>query len=383
MRRIPITPEIEALAKRYANVLIKGSRLSSAPLVNLRKLESELSKSSTTIRLSKKRPSPKTGRKKMIFSGDELPEYSKYVGEIIKRYKGLNNLHPREFKTLINDMVTVFPTVETSSVVRIGKSGTPLSLANQIVRAMDYEGVRDVIFKEYMRNPLIGIKTCVYCNAQYALTTVLEPAITRATIKKIKGPGRRPNPRPAKLGATYDLDHNLPKDKYPYLCTNFYNLQPCCPSCNRHKSANKVDFSVYYWDSEDPKPLHFELSPRDIITFRQKNKCEGFKPLLKSSTSDTSLVDAFNKAFSIDSIYSQHSDEIQELLWRHKIYSPSGMAAIKASYDKLFADGFDADRFILGTYADDSDVHKRPLTVLKQDIIKQIKDEEAKGSSIK
>lgn len=383
MRRILITPTIEALAERYANGMIRGKNLTAKPTDNLKALESALKSKSSIFTFKKKRLSKKTGRMKIYFSGDEVPEYAAYVADIIKRYPQLNNLHPREFDNLKKSMVSSHPGVDLSVAVRIGGKGKPMSFANHIVKAMDYDGVRDAVFREYMLDPAIGIKTCVYCNAQYALTTLLEPALTRTSIRKIKGRGRRPNPHPARYGATYELDHNLPKDDYPYLCTNFYNLQPCCGACNRHKNDNAVEFSVYYWDKENPKPLQFELSAKDIIKFRQKNKCDGLKPILKSSTADTSLVDAFNKAFSIDAVYSLHTDEVQELLWRHKIYSTSGVAALQASYSHLFADGFDADRFILGTYTSDTDAHKRPLTIMKQDIIKQIKDEEARGSKIK
>lgn len=382
MRRIRITPEIEALAKRYARGMMVGKDLEGKPVDNLKALQGDLGLSSTTFIFKAKRISAKTGRKKKMFQGDELPQYAEYVGEIVKRYKTLNNLHPKEFASLNHDMQTMFADVDPSVKVRIGKKDRVLSFADHIVKAMDYEGVRESVFRKYIRSAAIGIKACVYCNAQFALTTVLEPAITPASIKKIKGRGRRPSPRPAKLGATYDLDHNLPKSKYPYLCTNFYNLQPCCASCNRHKSGKPLDFSVYCWDAEDPKPLHFELSPRDIIRFCQKNKCDCMTPLLKSSTSDKTLLEAFNKCFSIDAVYQLHSDEVQELLWRHKIYSASGISAIKASYGKLFADGFDAERFILGTYAAEEDAHKRPLTIMKQDIVRQIKEEEAKGGTI-
>lgn len=279
-------------------------------------------------------------------------------------------------------MESNYPDVDLSVSIRIGKKGTFMSFANHIVKAMDYDGVRDNVFRNYLMSPSIGIKTCVYCNAQYALTTVLKPAITDEIISKKKGRGRRPSPKPAKLGATYELDHNFPKDKYPYLSTNFYNLQPCCSSCNIHKKDNEIKFSVYCWDSEDPAPLHFVLDSQDIIKFREKNKCDGMKPRLMSKDQDQSLANEFNKSFSIDAIYSHHSDEVQELLWRHKIYSPSGIEALQASYSNLFEDGFDAERFIFGTYVSENDSHKRPLTIMKQDIMKQIIEEESKGNSI-
>ena len=60
------------------------------------------------------------------------------------------------------------------------------------------------------------------------------------------------------------------------------------------------------------------------------------------------------------------------MLWRHKIYSSSGIAALKDGFKELFQDGFDIDRFLLGTYADAKDVFKRPLTIMKQDVMKQL-----------
>ena len=39
----------------------------------------------------------------------------------------------------------------------------------------------------------------------------------------------------------------------------------------------------------------------------------------------------------------------------------------------LFQDGFDIERFILGTFADANDVFKRPLTKMKQDIMNQLR----------
>lgn len=383
MRRIFITPEIEEIASQYAEEMKAGINLTAKPKENLKSLKKSLQRKGTLFRFSEKKTNPTTGGKKRYFSGDELPQYSRYVEEIINLYDELNSLHPRDFIALIERMESTYTDVDLSVAIRRGRKGKFLTFANHIVKEMDYEGVRDNVIRKYISSPLIGIKTCIYCNAQYAITTLLEPTITEETIKNIKGRGRRPSPKPAKLGATYDLDHNYPKDKYPYLCTNFYNLQPCCPSCNRHKSDNPIRFSGYCWDTENPAPLHFELESEDIIMFQQKNKCDGMQPKLKSGDSDATLVDVFNKAFSIDAIYSHHTDEVQELLWRHKIYSQSGIEAVKATYKDLFPDDFDAERFIYGTYVSEKDAHKRPLSIMKQDIIRQIKEEESKGASIK
>lgn len=87
---------------------------------------------------------------------------------------------------------------------------------------------------------------------------------------------------------------------------------------------------------------------------------------------DGTLAKDFNNRFAIDAVYKEHSEEIRELLWRHKIYSPSAIQALKDSIPGLFSDDFDIDRFVLGTYTESKEVFKRPLTIMKQDIKKQL-----------
>ena len=65
MRRILITPAIEALAKRYANGMIKGKNLTAKPTDNLKALKSALSSKCTTFVFKKKKLSTKTGRLQM------------------------------------------------------------------------------------------------------------------------------------------------------------------------------------------------------------------------------------------------------------------------------------------------------------------------------
>lgn len=163
----------------------------------------------------------------------------------------------------------------------------------------------------------------------------------------------------------------MPKSLYPYLCTNFYNLLPCCSSCNRHKSDCPLDFTLYAQAGEEIEPLYFELPPDDLVNFQTKHICKGLHVELHDK-GDGTLAEDFNKRFAINAVYKEHSEEVRELLWRHKIYSPSAIQALKDSIPGLFADGFDIDRFVLGTYADPKEVFKRPLTIMKQDIKKQL-----------
>lgn len=370
MRKIVVTDDIKLLAKEYADGMIQGINLAAKPLDNLKKLKSDLLSNTTKLHFTAKQPNPK-GRKKANFSAIKKPEYAKYIQEIIDNYDSLNDLLPWQYHAMINQMENILGQEALKVSVTIGKQN-PYSFSDLIIKAMDYKGVREKVFPDYVRNNALDIKTCVYCNAQFAITAETEPALTPAMIKKRgKIRGRKPNPHPAVLRANYELDHNMPKSLYPYLCTNFYNLLPCCSSCNRHKSDCPLEFSLYAQAGEEIEPLYFELPPDDLVNFQTKHICKGLHVELHDK-GDGTLAEDFNKRFAINAVYKEHSEEVRELLWRHKIYSPSAIQALKDSIPGLFADGFDIDRFVLGTYADPKEVFKRPLTIMKQDIKKQL-----------
>ena len=370
MRKIMVTEEIKLLAEKYAKGLENGTNLSAKPLDNLKALKEALNKNTTKIIFSAKQSNPK-GNKKRIFSATDLSQYAEYIQTIIDLYSSINKLLPWQYGVVIQRMESILKPEYLNAAVKRDKAD-PFSFADLIIKAMDYKGVRENVFPDYVRNDALGIKTCVYCNAQFAVTVETEPALTPAMIKKRgKKRGRKPQPRPAILRANYELDHNLPKSAYPYLCTNFYNLIPCCSSCNKHKSKLPTDFTLYAKDGDDLEPLYFELPADDLLKFQLRHVFSGLHVELHDR-GDGTLAEEFNKRFAIDAVYKEHSEEIRELLWRHKIYSSSGIAALKDGFKELFQDGFDIDRFLLGTYADAKDVFKRPLTIMKQDVMKQL-----------
>lgn len=184
--------------------------------------------------------------------------------------------------------------------------------------------------------------------------------------------------------ACYELDHNKPKSHFPYLCTNFYNLQPSCSSCNRRKNDRNLNFSLYYEDGEkNVRPLHFALSYEDLIKFRMSNQCKDIKAYLCNEGKDTppsladttSIAGEFNTKLGVQDIYNEHSDIIEEILWNHKIYSTGLMSALEKQLPTLGLADFDIKRFILGGYyTQEKDYLKRPLSVMKEDIWNQLEN---------
>lgn len=216
-----------------------------------------------------------------------------------------------------------------------------------IVDAMHYESkVRPIMV------PIIeamGIRTCVYCNMQYALT-----------IDHSKG--------------LYELDHCLPKSKYPYLCTTFYNLQPSCPTCNHGKKTATADFGLYTTDSNELHPFHLLSNSHLYLRNRRFNPKYINIHLVSSDVhnlTNCQLAKTHEKDFMIDSAYAAVKDVAEETIWRCKAYDDT----YKDLFIKNFPELYNKDalhRFVFGTYSDDKNVHCRPLTKLIRDIEKDM-----------
>ena len=183
-----------------------------------------------------------------------LDEYKAYVEEIAKDYDNAEDetmnllvLQPQHFHNYINKYEGVlFQHVELDKELVYhkqigGKRPGPKKKKfwELIVDAMHYEKIVRPIMIPIIE--AMGIRTCVYCNMQYALT-----------IDHSKG--------------LYELDHRFPKSKYPYLCTTFYNLQPCCPTCNHGKNTATADFGLYTTDSNELHPFHLLAKPHLYLT---------------------------------------------------------------------------------------------------------------------
>jgi hypothetical protein len=405
MRRILIDDRIKKLAAEYVKKL---PLVAGEVKADLKNLADDLKKESTEILIctpveGKKAKGKSSIRKKMRpdaieaanaeqslkdkqekfksvhHKGSEYLRVSEYVEKIVEKYDNLNNMLPSKFDECISNINSALKDVAVDDIwVKFKGNKDKRPLYEVIVDVMGYDKVRAGLMPNYVKK--LEIRSCVYCNAQYAMTTLIEDVH-----EKIKT-GKRGRPKEARIiplmGGYYELDHNKPKSKYPFLCTNFYNLQPCCGSCNKRKSAQDLPFSFYYEDGDPhPTPLHFALSPQDVIDFHTKGKCRGIKAFLCDedkpgqpvvTKKDGTLAERFNYIFGIDKIYAEHEDEIEELLWRNRIYTKGIVEATIKQFEKLKIDGFDFDRYILGTYAKKDEVLKRPLTAMKQDVWEQL-----------
>ena len=185
---------------------------------------------------------------------NQLPSpFSDYVRTINRNYSFIITAKPDEMDvnngvvaTLFNgcnvrDMAFEFPVYwrqNDGSYKQVKKKFYQL-----VVDALCYDDVQEKIFPKYVKK--LGIKSCVYCNAQYA--------ISAKKGKTDEGKSYR---------ATFTIDHYWPKSKYPHLATSFFNLYPTCATCNQTKSTRDPIFELYVKPTdplEERNPFEFRL----------------------------------------------------------------------------------------------------------------------------
>ncbi len=176
-----------------------------------------------------------------------------YVDRIIKKHSELLHAEPDAMKGFINEFNGILKVkgeiakkkeLEIKALmnkeIKYGKKNQKIH--DWIVELMRYDYVCHGIIP-YLQK--IDIRTCIYCNVQYA-----------ATAKKQNGT----------YEVFYELDHFYPNSLYPFLCTNFYNLQPYCGACNKHKSNKKNSFNLYTNNrDEEATPFLFSVDRGSVV----------------------------------------------------------------------------------------------------------------------
>lgn len=321
MRRILIDDSIRAIAEKYKIQLDKGKGKYNSPRKNLNTLKNDL-------RLDAKQ--------------------KKYVELIIDKWEKLILLEP-PFDRTISEFEKIYSADEVSQVeINCGSPKDGIKFYKKVVDAMRYDYVQETIYKDIVKK--LGIRTCVYCNAQYAFSYSL-------------GNDDFIN---------YEIEHWMPKSKYPYLCTSFFNLQPSCPKCNKMKS-NKDDilpFCLFTHNVEDLNPFEFSVDKGSCALFLATNDKEKLRISFKAK--DEQLGENMNILFHITTQYQAHKDIVEELIWKQKIYNQTILDIYRDSFKSLGFRKSDFNRFILSNYDMEEDILKRPLSKMMQDIAKQL-----------
>ena len=180
------------------------------------------------------------------------------------------------------------------------------------------------------------------------------------------------------------LDHFLPKEKFPYLAISKYNLVPSCPFCN----------SVTLKGSTDPRMEHmvspYSLKDAHGLKFTNNIRKKGFLNLttcaqsVKVSVNCQGNPDLKNNArvFHLKDIYNSHTDYVAEMYYRYNMTkSPFYKAFAYQMLNQNAGRGFwriklsqaEWDRIVLGVYTDENDFKKRPMSKFCMDMMDDFK----------
>ena len=348
MRKISITPEIEQLVEVQYKDAIHISDINQKILWDLSALRQEFSNArSIDINTATSR-NPNWG-----LSPSTAQQYADYIGEILRDYQSglLLTWQPSTFCADIAHKDTLVDHRIANRAMKVDGQDRD-TFANRLVKAMHYDDVRKAIMPPIYRK--LELKSCVYCNANYTISDENEEGY-------------------------YDLDHWKPKSFYPFLCISFFNLQPSCPSCNRRKSASDIEFFGLWNDtgSRGLDVLKFKLEERSLVNYLVFLEKENLKVQLIAANpwnqAHQTIRNNSDQRLHIEARYVEHNDYTEEIVWKSKIYNPSMIQSLRDSkFSALIPNQADLERFILGTYADPNDIHKRPLTRLAIDVAKQL-----------
>lgn len=268
---------------------------------------------------------------------------------LIADYPKVLTLEPIEWKQYIdkyNEVLKREPDMLTTEVAytKTKKKVLKGKLYERIIICLQYAKARVILGEIHQQ---MGLKTCVYCNA----------------IPTTSNNGE----------VFYQMDHYLPQSLYPFLGTCFYNLQPSCGVCNDHKKTQDCDFGLYV-NSEQHKELSpFRFVPKIESLDGPYPRCEEIQFRGKEANV-TKESQAHEEMFHINNLYAGYKDDVSALYADAYKMNPT-MIAVNAECWGIPATKKDVLAYMSDHLSlEEKDIHKKTLTKLKQDTIKQLKE---------
>ena len=198
---------------------------------------------------------------------------------------------------------------------------------------------------------ILNIKSCPYCNMHYTLYAD----------KKEKN-------KTDKL-AKFQFDHFFDKSTYPMLSMSLYNLIPSCSICNNSKSTARLSLSYNPYYSDISKRFKFKL--KDPISLYEGQRITDIIDIdiVATDYSRKNELDDYIRTFNLNTLYQRHGDLAQEIFdkaYEYPYYSNSDNFKFLRGRSPEYL-----KRLWMGTYIDEKDIHRRPMTKFMQDLWEQ------------
>lgn len=197
------------------------------------------------------------------------------------------------------------------------------------------------IWSPYLFVMMSGIRVCPYCNRQYITPVFSNSGKMRA-----------------------DLDHFLPKSKYPYFSMSLYNLVPCCKFCNSSLKGKKE------FDFADIHP--YEESVDDYISFRVNPLTN--KIGIEKKHANERKVDNYLNYFKLETIYNYHQNQANELIEKRLMYADEYIKDLIEKKQKIFKnkDSMQIKELIIGYVQDKEKINDEAFSKFRRDIAEQL-----------
>lgn len=187
-------------------------------------------------------------------SNTKINDYKNYLTEIIKYYSWIQIMPPSLMKIFFQNHPKISKLKEIDLEQKFKSEGADVSFSNMIISRMRYSNVARKKISRFLK--AYGFNTCVYCN---------QAPIDYDKICSVDESNEDENMTEG------TLDHFYNKNRYPFLCTSFFNLFPCCGTCNGPvmKGERQIGFYPYREDSENEKdsPFRFIFDIKDYGKF--------------------------------------------------------------------------------------------------------------------
>lgn len=230
---------------------------------------------------------------------------------------------------------------------------THKKVLKQIDCVFNYDGVISNKKKNsYWLARRVGHNSCTYCNRQYTIT--VGEKNTRSNIT-------RPQ-----------FDHWFPKELFPLLSLNLYNLIPSCSICNSSIKGNDVfrfATHIHPYLQNDFEP-DFSFSP--VVSTEAEREWSVNLNRVKGSREDNTI-----KSFKLEELYDVHGDlEVKDIMNFATGFTDNYLRDL---YQNILSDfatkGYtqeDVFRMIFGAEYLSEKTLDRPLSKLKRDVLKYL-----------
>lgn len=199
----------------------------------------------------------------------------------------------------------------------------------------------------------LNIRTCLYCNRQYALTVInKKDQITRP-----------------------EFDHFFDQGTYPLLALSIYNLIPSCHICNstlKHTKPFDLDNYVHPYVNKDVlNQYRYTYLPHDVTSILGGNSKLQVE-IVSEGQPDSVRINNTKKIFKLEDIFNGHTEELTDLFdIRYKL-SERYLEELMKTYKHLGINREEIYKLAFGVHYSEDDFVRRPFSKIKKDILKEL-----------